>query len=275
MNELNPKAVQGALQTRWLGRTYRYFPRVGSTNDLLKAAVLAGEAGLLPGAVYLTEFQERGRGRLARRWEAPGGTSLLFSTYLLPAWADEQLAWLPMLSGLAVAQAVGAVTGLDVRLKWPNDLVLRQDGRWHKLCGMLLESGTAAAGVAYIIVGIGLNVNIPAAQLPTTPFPATSLLVAAGKPVSRLDLLASILGQFEEAYGAAEQGQSPHAAWQERLIWLNEEVTLSRLGTEQELHGVFAGTDGQGQLQLRDRDGRVHIVSAGDVSLRQPGETKG
>lgn len=271
MNELDPTAVQEALQTRWLGRTYRYFPRTGSTNDLFKAALAAGGEDLRPGTVFLTDFQESGRGRLARRWEAPSGTSLLFSAYLRPAWAEERLSWLPMLAGLAVAEAVAAITGLDVRLKWPNDLVLLQNGRWHKFCGMLLESGAASTGPPFVILGIGVNVNIPATQLPDTPFPATSLLVAAGQPLSRRALLVAIMGQLEAGYDAAQEGKSPHAAWQERLIWLNEEVSLSRLGADIDQQGVFEGTDEQGHLKLRDGDGRVHLVAAGDVSLRPSG----
>ena len=176
---------------------------------------------------------------------------------------------LPLLAGLAVAEGVEEVAQLPVRLKWPNDVVTKVDGEWRKFSGVLLESEYDGPDQpAYVILGIGVNVNIPAEQLPETSFPAASLMVAAGARLSRLDLLAAILGRLEHLYEAAEQGWSPQQAWNERLIMRGEVVKVSRLGPESDLVGIFAGTDGQGRLLLRDEDGRVHTVTAGDVSLR-------
>lgn len=270
MAELEATAVGSALRTNWLGRAYQYLPRVSSTNDLLKDQARAGTPSDPPaGAVLLADFQESGRGRLARRWQAPSGTSLLFSVLLRPEWPAERLAWLPLLCGLAVAQAVQEVTGLDARLKWPNDLVLASDGSWHKFGGILLETAFAQGGQApYTVAGIGVNVNIPRAQLPAVAFPATSLMLAAGQPVSRLALLAVILGRLERLYDAAEEGKSPQPAWDERLVMRGQPVTLSRLGGAETQHGVFEGTDDQGRLLLRDAHGRVRLISAGDLSLR-------
>lgn len=272
MHELEATAVQQALQTAWIGRAYHYFPRVTSTNDLLKAAVNAPDGATLPaGTVYLADFQESGRGRLARRWEAPPGTSLLFSVLLRPDWEAERLGWLPMIAGLAVARAVEEVAGVVVGLKWPNDVVVQVDGRWHKFCGILLESGAARAmSSSYVIAGIGINVNLPAADLPAARFPATGLMLAAGAPLSRRALLAAVLGHLEALYEAAAQGQPPHAAWRERLIWQGEWVAVSGPGPGEGLHGVLAGVDESGRLLLRDEDGRVHAFAAGDVSLHGP-----
>ncbi len=271
MNDsLAATAVQQALQTKWLGRTYHYLPHTGSTNDLLKARIRdRSQADLAAGAVYLTDFQESGRGRMERRWQAPASTSLLFSILLRPAWRAERLAWLPMLAGLAVAQAVETVADLPVRLKWPNDLVIWEEGTWRKFCGMLLESEFREPDqLSAVILGIGVNVNVHRDQLPATSFPATSLLAVQGKAVSRLELLVAILAELEDLIEGAEQGQSPQPAWNGRLIMLNEVVGISRLGQEIDLVGVFEGTDEQGRLRLRGEDGRLHFIAAGDISLR-------
>ena len=183
--ELAATTVLPTLNTKWIGRVYSFFPQTNSTNDLLKEAVLAGDVTHPPaGTVFLTDFQEKGRGRLNRRWEAPPGTSLLFSVLFRPAWPARQLSWLTMLAGLAVTQAIEEQTNLQVSLKWPNDVLLRHDHSWRKVCGILLEGHLSEGNhPGYAILGIGINVNIPADQLPETAVPATSLLVADGQAV--------------------------------------------------------------------------------------------
>ncbi len=130
-----------------LGRPYRYLGRVGSTQDVLRAWA---EEGAPEGALVLAEVQERGRGRRGRRWESRLGASLTFSLLLRPGLPLPALGLLPLLSGLALFEAVG-VGGL----KWPNDL-LAPDGR--KLAGVLLEAKAEGEEVAYALLGVGVNV---------------------------------------------------------------------------------------------------------------------
>lgn len=130
-----------------LGKPYRYLGRVGSTQDILRAWA---EAGAPEGALVLAEVQERGRGRRGRPWESRPGESLTFSLLLRPALPLSALSLLPLLSGLALFEAVG-LGGL----KWPNDL-LAPDGR--KLAGVLLEAKAEGEEVAYALLGVGVNV---------------------------------------------------------------------------------------------------------------------
>jgi BirA family biotin operon repressor/biotin-[acetyl-CoA-carboxylase] ligase len=269
-DSLKPEEVQQALKTTWLGRAYRYVAAVGSTNDVLKAEESNGDgASNAAGTVLLTDYQERGRGRLARSWEAPPGSSLLFSILLRPGWPVERLSWLTMICGLAVSEAVEQQSGLKTYMKWPNDNVLEHENKWQKYGGILLEGGISKQGALdYVVAGMGINVNIPAGELPRTSFPATSLLVVNGRPLSRLDLFCAILSRFEEHYDRAGQGVSPHAAWQERLIYMNERVLVSRLGQGVDVAGQVIGTDTFGQLQIRDDLGAIHHIAAGDMILR-------
>ena len=270
-DSLTPSHVQETLETIWLGRIYRYFPAVSSTNDLLKEQEKRGDLSLNPtGTVLLTDYQKRGRGRMARSWEAPSGSSLLFSILLRPSWPVERLSWLTMISGLAVSEAVEQQTGKKAHLKWPNDCVVSHDDVWQKYCGILLEAGLSENNsVEYAVIGIGVNVNIPEEQLPSASFPATSLSVANGRALSRLQLFSSILSRFERHYDLAEGGHSPHAAWQERLIFLNKRVAVSRHGQGAYLTGLAIGTDATGHLIVRDDSGDIHHIAAGDLTLRE------
>jgi BirA family biotin operon repressor/biotin-[acetyl-CoA-carboxylase] ligase len=267
---LTEPVVRSVLRSEWIGQSYRYLESAGSTNDLLKRQVATGgPASPVSGAVLLTDYQEQGRGRLNRSWEAPAHTSLLFSTLFRPDWPAKRMSWLTMLAGLAVAEAIEVETKLPVFLKWPNDVVIRHDDTWRKVCGILLEGYVSPLQrLEHAILGVGINVNIPLAQLPTTAQPATSLMVAAGNPVSRLSLLVDLLQRLERLYEAADRGDSPQQQWNRRLITLGQRVEVGREGQTIPLLGTAEDTDEWGRLLIRDDDGQLHSVIAADVTLR-------
>ncbi len=269
-NILHETAVCDALTTKWIGRRYHYFDAIGSTNSELKKAVFANNGDHLPdGTLYLTDFQSAGRGRLDRKWEAPKGTSILMSILFRPDWPVQQANWLTMIAGLGVAEAITAVSSLDVYLKWPNDLMLSISGKWHKIGGILIDGDLDENGrLRAVILGIGINVNIPADKLPVANTPASSLLVAADKPILRLPLLISILEKIEAYYETAVQGKSPQPAWNQRLINIGKPVQVSTGTDKISITGIVEGTDIWGQLLVRDEQNRVHTIAAGDVTLR-------
>ena len=264
--ELREAPVSAALTTRWLGRAYRYAAELDSTNDQMKRWAAGGAPH---GAVLLADYQSAGRGRLDRRWDAPPATSLLLSVLLRPSgWPAERGAWLTMLAGLAAAEAVEAIAKLPARLKWPNDVLIEHEGAWRKAGGLLLDAALDGERLATAILGIGLNVNIPADALPSFATPATSLLAAGGQSVSRRALLVALLARLEAHYLAADAGQSPAAAWSARLITLGQAVTVSAAGSAAPLWGVAEGVDEWGRLLVRDAAGQAHTIAAGDVTLR-------
>ena len=128
--DLSPELVNVYLGTRWLGRTLHFFPVVASTNEVLYELALAGAPA---GSMVLADFQTAGKGRLGRRWEAPAGSSLLFSLLFRPGWPAAQAAWLTMMAGLATAEAVAGLTGVVVGLKWPNDVMIHTADGWRKV----------------------------------------------------------------------------------------------------------------------------------------------
>lgn len=270
MDDLSETAVIPHLTTKWLGRSYAYVETISSTNDVLKQRVAVGSETDHPaGTVLVTDYQSKGRGRLGRRWEAEPGTSLMLSLLLRPDWSAAQSLWLTMMAGLAAAEAIESLLPVLISLKWPNDLGTEIDGIWHKLGGLLVEGGIGENGrLQHVIIGMGLNVNMTAAQLPDGITPVTSLLVAGGQVVARQTLLVAFLARMEYWYETAVAGQSPRVAWEKRLITLGREVQVSQGG--EILVGTAVGVDEWGQLRVQAQDGTSHTITAGDVTLRAP-----
>lgn len=189
---LTREAVIPRLRGRF-GRDYRYVERCTSTQRLL-----GREAG--EGTVVVADEQTEGRGRLGRRWLAAQGTSILCSIVLAPRVEPARLPELSLVAGRACAEAIAAVTGLEPELKSPNDVLI--GGR--KVAGILSE-----ASGGRVVVGIGINVNMTAEQLPKAlETPVTSLLVETGGPVERAELLAAVLDRLEHRYDAWVAGES-------------------------------------------------------------------
>jgi BirA family biotin operon repressor/biotin-[acetyl-CoA-carboxylase] ligase len=183
---LAPAAVAPLLRGRF-GRPYRYLERCESTQR--EVPVDAPE-----GAVAVAEEQTEGRGRLGRAWYAPPGASVLVSVNLAPPVETARLPELSVVAGVAVAEAIAAVTGIHPELRFPNDLLI--DGR--KVAGILAEARDGR-----IVLGIGINANIPEAEFPDgVDTPPTSLLVVTGEVVDRARLLADVLLELERGYDA-------------------------------------------------------------------------
>lgn len=183
-SSLSPETVVPRLRGR-LGHPYVFVEVCPSTQRLL------GDEHS-EGAVALTEEQTEGRGRLGRRWLAPPGTSLLFSLLLEPPVETARLPELTLVAGRAGAEAIAHVTGLTPEIKLPNDVLV--GGR--KTAGILAEARDGR-----VVLGIGINVNVYAADLPQgIDPPATSLRIETGREVDRVELLVELLDRLERAY---------------------------------------------------------------------------
>ena len=195
-----------------LWRDIRVVSETGSTNaDLLAEA----RAGAAEGLVLVAETQTAGRGRLGRSWSGPPRAALAFSVLLRPvAVAPAARAWLPLLTGIAVAAALRAEAGVTATLKWPNDVLV--DGR--KIAGILAEAHGDA-----IVAGVGLNVTLTRAELPVPT--ATSLLLEDAACLDRERLLAAMLTELASRYTAWAAGPDPAALRAEYLRWC---VTVGR-----------------------------------------------
>jgi BirA family biotin operon repressor/biotin-[acetyl-CoA-carboxylase] ligase len=183
-SSLRPDSVVPRLHGRF-GHPYAFVEVCASTQKLLNDEHSEG-------AVALTEEQTEGRGRLGRRWLSPPGVSLLFSLLLEPPVETARLPELTLVAGRAVAEAVAQVTGLAPEIKLPNDILVGG----AKTAGILAEARDGR-----VVLGIGINVNVLAADLPQgIDPPATSLLLETGTEVDRVELLVELLDRLEHAY---------------------------------------------------------------------------
>jgi BirA family biotin operon repressor/biotin-[acetyl-CoA-carboxylase] ligase len=251
------EAFQARLATRYVGRRFLYYERLPSTQD---AARQEAERGAPEGTTILADQQTAGRGRLGRQWVSPPGANLYFSVILRPA--AEHLRTLGMIWPLAICQAVGEVTGLSARVKWPNDVLVGP----RKLAGVLIDSEFSNGKVDYAIAGIGLNVNLDISAHEEIRDIATSISAELGREVAREEVLATLLGRFEDLYEAARRGQPVHLGWKAHLDILGRPIRVrSREGVEQ---GIAEDVEPDGTLILRRRDGSHVRIEAGQVTLK-------
>lgn len=262
--------LQTVLTTQAFGHKLTYLPSTGSTNNV--ARELAAQ-GAPEGTAIVADEQTAGRGRLGRRWLAPPGSCLLCSILFRPDLPPTQAHQLTMLCALAAADAIKKIANLHVWLKWPNDLVIEsqiadcKSHDWRKLAGLLTETGFTGEHLEYVIVGIGINVNVEAEILPTLDPNAASILAETGQAVDRATLLAALLAGVEHRYKALQAGKSPHQEWASRLATLGKQVHATTSG--ETITGVAESVDKDGALLLRTPDGALHRLTVGDVTLRQ------
>lgn len=277
----NREAIQERLSTQYVGRHVHYFESIDSTN---RVATELGRQGAAEGTLVIADRQTAGRGRLNRQWLAPAGSSLLMSLLFRPDLSPPQSMRVAMTCSLAIADAIEQTTPLHVRLKWPNDILV--NGR--KVGGILTELSLNRERLDFVVVGIGLNVNLSFEEsLPTcTPeaapdtsraslhhlsFSSTSLSRELGREISRLALLKAFLESTERRYSALKAGHFPLREWAERLDTLHKEITVTSEG--ETLTGHAETVDEDGALLLRLNDGSLKRILAGDVTLRTLKET--
>ncbi|MFT4109345.1 biotin--[acetyl-CoA-carboxylase] ligase [Propionicimonas sp.] len=226
----------------------------GSTNADLAAAARAGAPS---GTVLVSDHQSAGRGRFARVWEAPAGTSLAMSVLLRPpaALPSERWLWLPLVAGLAVAEGIGIGCGPAAEVKWPNDVLI--GGR--KVCGILCERVDAGEPAAAIL-GMGLNTTLGEDELPV---PTATSLVLAGAEVDPTGVAAAVLaalGRWYTRWLAADDLRAEYAA---RCSTVGRPVRVE-VSRDQVVEGTATGVDDAGRL-LVEVAGRVRSFAAGDV----------
>jgi BirA family biotin operon repressor/biotin-[acetyl-CoA-carboxylase] ligase len=257
-----PLEAAGTTSGTTSGTTGRWRVEVvdesASTNADVGDRFRSGER---EGLVLAAEHQTAGRGRLGREWVTPARSSLTVSFLLVPdAAPPERWPWLPLLTGVAAAAAVRRVTGVQVALKWPND-VLADD---HKLGGILLErverDGSAAA-----VVGIGINCDQRDDELPVPE--ATSLAIVTGGPVDRSALLAALVEELEARYEEWLSGADLRPAYLELCTTPGQQVQVAVPGGE--VVGEAVDVDAAGRLVVRTANGEEHL-GAGDVVHVRP-----
>lgn len=267
-------ALEAALADTIFAGKLHFFPVTDSTNADALAAARSGEPH---GSVYLADEQRAGRGRADHAWNSSAGDGLYVSVLLRPPFAAARLPLLPLAAGLAAAEAIRAVAGLTVDLRWPNDLLIGT----RKAVGILVEAKNSGSAVDYAVVGIGINVH-QRDFAPELATPATSLDLETGVPsdrssllgwkakhrVSRQDLLVALLKSLErEALGLADP--AARITIPERVAQASTWICGRRVEVHgpQACAGMTAGLDENGFLLVRTENGLVTVQTGG---IREP-----
>lgn len=255
-DRLFPFEIKHNLNTKFIGRSISYFDTVSSTMDL---AIGMGIKGCVEGAIVIAEGQSRGRGRFKREWFSPKHKGIYLSLILRPQIAPNAAPILTLLTAVSICEAIKEVSGMDARIKWPNDILIHN----KKLAGILTEISAETDITHFVVIGVGLNVNNDKKALIAG---ATSLAEQKKEKVSRIELLQEILRRIESNYLGL--GKDSAAAILDK--WRKSNITLGRrvrvVSEKNTREGQALDIDTDGALLIRNDSGLTEKVTAGDIA---------
>lgn len=252
--------INDLLRTKYMGRNFVYLDTTSSTNDVVKKLAIAGE---YEGLTVMAEQQVSGRGRMGRTWNTHKGECIAMSILLTPNISPQLAPSLTPILAISTVEAIKKETGVDVGIKWPNDIVL--NGK--KLCGILTEMSAQLDRVNYIVAGIGININQEHFEEDISNI-AISLKMFTNKIYDRKKLVAGILNTFEEHYELfKKEGLKPFIAYLKRYS-----VIVGRVVSITDINGSITGRavdiDYDGGLLVRLDDGETVKIFSGDVTTQ-------
>jgi BirA family biotin operon repressor/biotin-[acetyl-CoA-carboxylase] ligase len=254
-DRLYPWEVQYELNTKFIGKNIYYYEIVDSTQNILWEM---GLKNFKEGTTVISERQRKGRGRLGREWVSVKG-GIYSSLLLRPVFMSfSRISQITLLIGLSCIYGIKRATGIQCSLKWPNDILLGD----KKIGGILCEANTETDRVNFVVVGIGININIPKKYLPST---ATSLFAEYKREISRIEVLKRILEEIERLYILLKkEGFSLiRKEWQKFCSLWGKHIKVKMLN--QELEGIATEIDESGCLIIRKNTGLLEKIYAGDI----------
>ena len=260
---LMPSEVQDGLQTEIIGKNISYHITIDSTNRIAKELANGGAAN---GTIVIAEEQTGGKGRLGRSFFSPKYKSILMSIILKPKFLPHDAPKCTLMTAVAVARAMIRFD-LKPAIKWPNDLLY--NGR--KIVGILTEISAEMSRINYIVIGIGINVNINREEFPEDIKDiAASLSEIKGETVSRTDFLKAMLEEFDKLYIEATQNgfENILQLWRKYNITLGKKIKVIPAGSDEEFSAIAEDIDSEGALIVKTERG-LERVYAGDVSIRE------
>ena len=258
---LSKYELESRINTQWLGKKIVYKETVDSTNAEVRRRAEEGEDN---GLLVVADGQTLGKGRRGRSWESPKGTNLYFSMLLKPDFAPDKASMITLVAAYSVATVIRKTTGLDAKIKWPNDIVVGK----KKVCGILTEMSMERDYIHHVVVGIGINVNEENYSIELEQM-ATSLKKEMGNLVLRANLLCDILSQFEKDYLTflAAESLKPFLEEYNRML-VNKGALVKVLDPKGEFSGIAGGISEDGRLNVFKENGQIEAVYAGEVSVR-------
>lgn len=258
-DKLDGDSIKALLKTETFGIPLHYRDEVDSTQNAVRALA---EEGAAEGVLVIADMQQSGRGRMGRSWIAPRGKGIWMSLLLRPLVPIHCAPQLTLLAAVALCRSLRRETGLDIGIKWPNDLLI--EGK--KISGILLESAAEDERLKYIVAGIGISVNMSQNDYPQEMLEkATSLRIVSGKSFGRAQLLTAFLLEWETLYKLyLDTGfQSIAALWESLSVSLGKRMELTT--PQGKLTGVPIGLDESGAIIVKRDDGKVVTLFSAEM----------
>ena len=252
--------IKPFLTTSYLGNNIIYYETLESTNQEIRSFAAKGEK---EGLVLIADLQTKGKGRLQREWVGSKGDSIAMSILIKPDIPPYMAPSITQVVALSVCRALNTTSGLDFKIKWPNDIIL--NGK--KVCGILTEMDGEIDCLNYIIVGIGINVN--QTSMPSDiSHKATSLKIELNKSIQRKNIVINILNEFEKSYEIFKsQGIKPFInELKNYSALINKTVVISN--PFKSFNATVVDIDDEGYLIVENENGEKESVVGGDISIR-------
>ncbi len=262
LDELTCQSMSEGLKCLWAASLIEHHETIDSTNKRAKELAISGAPH---GLLIIADEQTAGKGRLGRTWVSKRGLGIFMTLLLRPSMPNELITQLTMVTAIAAARALNLATGLDAKIKWPNDIVA--NGR--KLCGILLERSFDCDGKAFVVCGTGFNVHQTMDDFPSElSQSASSVDLLTGKVQRRVEIVQHYLEQFELLYNSCHAGNADAIIKEYKKLsaTLNQDIMVISGSDRYPAHAI--GLDEDGSLQIKMADGTVKTVHAGDVSVR-------
>ena len=249
------------FETEFFGNKIYFYDEIDSTNNEAKKKA---EDGAKQGTLVIAECQNGGRGRRGKKWISPSGSGIWMSFVLKPTIHPYGASMITLVAALSVVSALKNIKGLECNIKWPNDIV----ANGKKICGILTEMSSELDAVNYVIVGIGINVNMSEFDEEIRDI-ASSIFLETGLTIKRSQVVADFAKYFEKYYSIFMQTQDMRGLIDEYnglLVNVGREVKINNINSQ--FIGNAIGINDKGELLVKKQDGSVEKVIAGEVSVR-------
>jgi len=258
---LIPHEVQRGLFTTYIGKKIFYFPELESTNIVAKEKALHRAEGIDEGTLIIAERQSTGKGRLGREWFSPVG-GIWLSIILYPQLSPSYISRITLMTAVAAVKSIKICTQIESQIKWPNDILINE----KKVCGILTEMSAELDIINWVVVGIGINVNIDHQDFPEDIQKNTiSLKEILGKKVLRVKLVQTFLQEFEKYYESLKRREfsSILKEWKLYSHTLGKKIRVD-MG-ERIITGEATDINEEGALILKKGDGKLVEIISGTI----------
>ncbi|MBA7595393.1 Bifunctional ligase/repressor BirA [subsurface metagenome] len=258
---LLPQEIQIGLSTNYIGKEIYYFPKLKSTNIIAKEKALHRAEGIDEGTLIIAERQSAGKGRLGREWFSPVG-GIWLSIILYPQLSPSYISRITLMTAVAAVKAIKICTQIESQIKWPNDILINE----KKVCGIMTEMSAELDIINWVVVGIGINVNIDHRDFPEDIQENTiSLKEASDKEVLRVKLVKTFLQGFEKYYKKLKRKEFPSILreWKLYSHTLGKKIRVD-IG-ERIVTGEAIDINESGALILKKEDGELIEIISGTI----------